>query len=386
MHASAPADLAVQLAATRRPLEHAHHAPGALYHSPELFRHEVETYFKRDWLFVGRVEELANPGDFLTHRIAGEPIVVARDKAGQLSAFYNMCVHRGVEVAYDSGNTRAFKCPYHGWVYDLDGRLTGAAYMKDCPGFEIDGQRMRPLRLEIWRGNIFVSFNADAPPLAAHLASWERDFGFLGMERCRLGNKIELELNCNWKFVSENLMDFYHVGVLHAKTFGARFSWEDDKVKLEPDGRITIFYNAGPPTPGAEPLLGKMPWLEDRPVSFACTGYLPPNLTIFGRIDCVRPMIAWPLSVNRTRMVIYHLFPEAFFARPGFQDTLKVYRDYQITVLEEDRSMIESMQLAMCSPAYKPGRMSVLEKPLHHYINGYIDRMFGPDGKREAAE
>ena len=80
---------------------------------------------------------------------------------------------------------------------------------------------------------------------------------------------------------------------------------------------------------------------------------------------------------NRSRTIIYHLFPEEFFARPDFTETLKVYRDYQLQVLEEDRSMIESMQLAMASPAYRPGRMSTLEKPLHHYLNGYIERVFG---------
>jgi Rieske 2Fe-2S family protein len=178
-------------------------------------------------------------------------------------------------------------------------------------------------------------------------------------------------------------MDFDHVGVLHAKTFGAKFAWRDEHVRLKPRGALTIWYDAGPPTPGAEPLLGKMPWLEDRPVSFACTGFLAPNFTLFGRIDCVRPMIAWPLAVDRTRLAIYHLFPEAFFERAGFQDKLAIYRDYQVTVLEEDRTMIESMQQAMSSPAYVPGRMSVLEKPLHNFLNGYIERIFGA---RAAAE
>ena len=202
------------------------------------------------------------------------------------------------------------------------------------------------------------------------------------MEDCRLGNRIVLDVACNWKFVHENLMDFYHVGVLHAKTFGAKFAWTDDNVHLKPRGGLSIFYAAGPPTPGAEPLLGKMPWLEDRPVSFACTGFLAPNCTLFGRIDCVRVMVAWPEGPGRSRTVIYHLFPEAFFDRPGFAETLAVYRDYQIQVLEEDRSMIESMQLAMASPAYRPGRMSTLEKPLHHYLNGYLDRVLGEGAAR----
>ncbi len=360
----------------RRPLDEASHAPGWLYASPDVFRREVEQLFMKTWLLVGREEELSRPGDYLTLRVAGEPILVTRDADGSLHAFYNMCVHRGVEVAQGCGNTRTFKCPYHGWTYDLCGRLTGAGYMKDSKGFDRSELRMTPIRLDTWRRSIFVTFDPAAPPLAEHVAEWEQDFAHLRPDACRLGNRIELELACNWKFVPENLMDFYHVGVLHAGTFGARFAWEDRNVHLKPGGGIAIFYSAGPPTPGAEPLLGKMPWLEDEPTSFACTGFLPPNCTLFGRIDCVRLFVAWPDGPARSRTCIYHLFPEEFFARPGFQETLKVYRDYQLRVLEEDRSMLESMQAAMSSPAYRPGRMSTLEKPLHHYLNGYVERLF----------
>ena len=98
-------------------------------------------------------------------------------------------------------------------------------------------------------------------------------------------------------------------------------------------------------------------------------------MTFFGRIDCIRPMIAWPIDEGRTRVVIYHLFPEEFFDRPDFDETLKIYHDYQILVLEEDRVMIESMQLAMSSPAYRPGRMSTHEKGVYNFLNGYLDRV-----------
>ncbi len=372
-------------AATRAALNQSHHAPGEIYTSPEIFRREAEVYFMREWLFVARVEELANPGDYHTLRVVGEPIIIARDKGGELHACYNMCVHRGVEVASGSGNTRSFKCPYHGWVYGLDGALTGAAYMGDTEGFDLKSCRLRPLRLEVWRGNIFVNFDAEARPLVEAIEAFETDFAFLGMEKCRLGNRMVMELDCNWKFVHENLMDFYHVNVLHANTFGANFAWQDENVHARSDGGLSIFYDAGPPTPGAEPLLGKMPWLEDRPHSFACTGYLPPNLTIFGRIDCIRPMVSWPIDEAHTQVIIYHLFPESFFDRPDIEETLKIYHDYQLEVLEEDRSMLVSMQAAMNSPAYKPGRLSVLERPLHNFLNGYLDRIIGGNG-REAAE
>ena len=115
--------------ALRRPLDEASLAPGFLYRATVVYAREVERLFMKNWLFVGREEELARPGDYLTHRIAGEPIVVARAAEGTLHAYYNMCVHRGVEVAQGCGNAKVFKCPYHGWTYDLAGRLTGAGYM-----------------------------------------------------------------------------------------------------------------------------------------------------------------------------------------------------------------------------------------------------------------
>ncbi|MPZ36286.1 MAG: Rieske 2Fe-2S domain-containing protein [Rhodospirillales bacterium] len=375
-----------ELAATRAELKRARHAPGRIYASPEIYQREIESCFMQDWLYAGRVEEVANPGDYMAIRLVEQPVVIARDKMGALHASYNMCAHRGVEVAYGSGNTRSFKCPYHGWVYDLSGELTGAAYMKESDGFDQASCRLKPVRLDTWRGNLFISFNPDARPLSEFVAEFEKDFAFLGWEKCRLGNKIRLELDCNWKFFHENLMDFYHVGVLHAKSFGAKFSWTDDNVRLKDDGGLSIFYKAGPPTPGAEPLLGKMPWLEHEEHSFACTGLLPPNFTFFGRIDCIRPMIAWPLGPNKCEVLIYHLFPEEFFQRPGFDETLKVYREYQIAVLEEDRTMIESMQRAMALPVYEPGPMSVLEKALHHYVNSRIARIFPEDEAKKAAE
>lgn len=373
-------------ASTRATLERARHLPGRIYSSPDIYQSEVEEFFMKDWLYVGRVEEVEKPGDYMAMRLVDQPVVVSRDRNGELHAYFNMCVHRGVEVAQGSGNTRAFKCPYHGWVYDLAGKLTGAAFMKETEEFDPKQCRMKPIRLDTWRGNIFVTFNPDAPSLDRFIAEFEHDFGFLHMENCRLGNKIVLDVACNWKFIPENLMDFYHVGVLHAKSFGSKFSWDNDNVILKDGGGMTIWYDAAPPTPGGEPLLGKMPWLDDRPFSFACTGFNWPNMTLFGRIDCARIMVTWPLNVGRSLVTIYHLFPESTLERPDIEEKLRIYHDYQITVLEEDRSMIESMQKAMASPNYVPGRMSTREKPLHHFMNGYLERMFGLSARQEAAE
>lgn len=357
-------------------LEHASHAPGYIYSSRDVLEREIEEYFRRDWLYVGRVEEIPNAGDFMAIRIVGEPIVLVRAGDGSIGAFYNMCLHRGVEVAQGAGNTRTFKCPYHGWVYDLKGNLKGAAHMESTEGFNARNCKLRELRFDTWKGNMFVSMSKDGPSLQAQLASFEQDFGFLQMDRLRLGNKVVVELDCNWKIVHENIMDFYHVPVLHAKTIGGNFRWTNDDVALRPQGGIAIHYQNGTQTPDGETLFKRMPWLDGRDSTFACTGFTPPNFSLFGRIDHVRTVIVWPLSADRCQLVSYHLFPEEAFDQPGFEERLKVYRDYQKVVLEEDRSMVESMQKAMGAKGYVPGRMCSLEKPIHHYLNGYVRRIF----------
>ena len=97
----------------------------------------------------------------------GEPMLIVRDEDGSVHAMSNVCRHRGVEVASGSGNVSEFSCPYHGWTYDLAGKLVGAPYMKEAEGFNPSSCRLKPLRVGIWAGWIFVTFNDEAPPLAA---------------------------------------------------------------------------------------------------------------------------------------------------------------------------------------------------------------------------
>lgn len=372
-----PAMSDMDVSSIRRELSEAGHVPGAIYCSEEVFQREIDTMFMRDWLYAGRVEELEQAGDYLTMRIAGEPVIIARADDDNLHAYYNMCAHRGVEVAAGQGNTRVFRCPYHGWTYDLRGKLLVAAHMTRSDGFDVSSCRLQPIRLDVWRGNIFICFSHDTAPLEDFISEFEKDFAFLQMDRCRLGWKMRVEVNCNWKFVSENIMDFYHVKVLHAETFGKHFSWRSDDVVLKENGGYTLFYKAGPSTPEAKPLLDKMPWLADHGYDFACTGFMAPNLTLFSRIDSVWPVISWPIAPDRCEVVMYRCYPEEFFERANFNEAMDTYQTYARQILEEDRSMLESMQKAMSSPAFRPGRLSTQEKKLHHFLNGYLDRLFG---------
>ena len=365
------------IAEARATLNEARHLPGYIYASPELYAAEKEKIFMKDWLCVARAEEFEKPGDYQTYTIMDEPLIVVKDKDGELNAFSNICAHRGVEVVFGEGNTERFSCPYHGWIYDLQGKLVGASYMKDHEGFDPKTCRLPHVKLGIWEGWVFVNFDESAESLEDYVADFEQDFGFLRMGDLLLADKLVAELDCNWKLVVENIVDIYHIRVLHVKTNG-RFLTEDGySFDLRANGGYVFNYDSGPSTPTGEPLFGKIAWLADKPKRFSISGFLRPNFTLFGRIDDIHPNITWPLGPDKTRIVVYTLFPKEFRADPDFDAKVKEYHDWLEITLEEDRTMIASLQRAMSSKRFVPGHMASMEKGVHHVINYYLDRMFG---------
>jgi choline monooxygenase len=365
--------------ATRRPTNQANHLPGYVYTSPEIFQREKEKIFLKDWLCVARAEELAKPGDYMTLRIFGEPIVVTRNKNGELGAFANVCRHRGVEVASGQGNTDEFSCPYHGWLYDLDGRLVGAPYMKEAEGFAPGSCRLDSLRLDSWAGWVFINFDRDAMPLAAFITEFENDFGWLRQEDCLLTEKLEMEFDCNWKLIVENLLDFYHVAALHQDTIGQGFDVALMPLNNKPQGRFSSFFERPSPMPGGRPLLDVMPALAGKPEPelVNCIGFLPPNFNLIFRPDYVRPFIIWPLSPTKCKLIGYPLFPRDAYDKPGFAAAVESYRELHEATLIEDLEMVKSLQNACDSRNFVPGRMSTIEAAVHNTLNWYLDRMFG---------
>ena len=108
------------------------------------------------------------------------------------------------------GNLEEFSCPYHGWLYDLQGKLIGVPYMKEAEGFDPANCRLKPLRLGTWAGWVFINFDEYAESFESSIAWFDDAFGMFQMEDCRFSGKYVTELDCNWKFVNENLMDVYH--------------------------------------------------------------------------------------------------------------------------------------------------------------------------------
>ena len=204
-------------AAVRRPVQEAWNLPSWCYVEPAFFDREIERIFRKEWLCVARAEQIADPGDYITLDIARTPVLLVRGRDGVARAFANTCRHRGCVVARGSGNRKDFVCPYHSWLYALDGTLQSAPTdMENSVGFDTADFGLIPIRLEGWGGFLFLNFDRDAPGLATHLGNLPDLLRHYACDDMRIARRLDFDVACNWKFYVENLKDAQHVATVHA--------------------------------------------------------------------------------------------------------------------------------------------------------------------------
>ena len=189
--------------------------PPACYTDAAFYEFEKEALFNHEWLCVGREDWVKEPGDYFTTQIIGEPIVVARARDGVVRAMSSVCQHRAMLVAEGKGNTRGFVCPYHHWVYGLDGKLVNAPAMERTCGFDKKTVRLPEFKVETWLGFLFINFDPDAPPLAPRLAKVADAIAGYDLANAQGATTMTGQFAWNWKVMFENNNDGYHASKLH---------------------------------------------------------------------------------------------------------------------------------------------------------------------------
>ena len=190
--------------------------PAELYTSADVLALETEAIFMKEWLCVGRAERIPNVGYWFTVTIVDEPLIIARNKAGDVCAMSAVCQHRAMQVCEGEGNSTTFKCPYHHWNYGLDGRLLGAPAMERTEAFNKADFGLPQLRVEEWLGFVFVNFDQDASPLAPTLERYSPFVHNYDLENAVCPGTFTLEgMPWNWKVMFENFNDGYHANRLH---------------------------------------------------------------------------------------------------------------------------------------------------------------------------
>lgn len=212
------------------PFDQARMLPLAAYTSPEILAAETELLFGHDWLCIGRTADLPGTGDYITAELptttGTRSVIALRSENDEILVFDNVCIHRGAQLLAGCGNEQRITCPYHAWVYRLDGSLVGGPYMQDSSEydgrpFDPSAHRLAEVRSEIWEGFVFVTLDAKAAPLTPRLTGLTDVVGRYDMAGyVPVRNEVDV-WPTNWKLLVENFMDAYHIFKVHKDSFGA---------------------------------------------------------------------------------------------------------------------------------------------------------------------
>jgi choline monooxygenase len=333
--------------------------PWSWYSEPELLRREQERIFRHAWQYAGPAEHAASPGDYFTCRVGDVPVIVVRDREGELHAFLNVCRHRGSLLVEGSGKRETLQCRYHAWTYGLDGRLRAAPRAKQEPGFEIDDICLHELAIEAWGPLLFVSTDPDETSLdetLGRLPELVADGG-IDIERLRFRHRSESELACNWKIAIENYLECYHCPVAHPG-FSAVVDVSPDAYRLETHERSSSQF--GPLRPGregGEVTEGQFHWIWPVTKLYAMPG--PQNLA-------VGPVA--PLGPERTSAYLDYYFAEDGADAKEIEELIAF--DDQVGL--EDRALVESVQAGVRSGLLEEGRLMPESERLLAHFQGLV--------------
>lgn len=190
----------------------------AFYVEPSIFQEDLKAIIATQWLYVDHESVIPAAGDYFTYEVAGESIIIVRDRSNNVQAFYNVCRHRGSRICNTpKGSVRTLTCPYHAWVYGLDGKLVSA---KNMPAdFDPSNWGLKPCGIRVWRGLIFVNiaggiteevadFNEISAVLDPYLAVYD-------LEGLKIAHKEVYPTDANWKLAVENFLECYHCSASH---------------------------------------------------------------------------------------------------------------------------------------------------------------------------
>ena len=202
------------------------------YIDPQFLKVEQAQIFRKSWQFVCHEEKLNDVGSYVTVDIQGQSIVVIRADNGELKAFYNVCKHRAHELLQGEGSVRMITCPYHAWVYKLDGSLYKARRSEHLENFNVQNICLTAVRLEIFCHFVFVNLDPDAPSLEEQAGNLESEIKSYAPDLADLtfARRLTYRIQANWKAVVDNFLECYHCPVAH-RDFCSLIDMQTYKVK-----------------------------------------------------------------------------------------------------------------------------------------------------------
>lgn len=340
------------------PLERAWTIPAPWYTDPEVAALEQQAVFGAGWQYVAPLDRLEAPGSFATAVVAGEPVVVVRGRDGALRGFFNVCRHHAAAVATEEcGSCSVLRCPYHGWTYDLDGRLKGAPEFEGVEGFDRDASGLMPVAVETWERFVFVRLSDKGMSLKEHLGDMAAGVAKLDLARLKFFERRRWTLNCNWKVYVDNYLDGgYHVPHLH-KSLNTLLEYSD--YQIENGERYCLQHSPLKSGKDAETAAVRK---GDRAYYY----WLHPNFMLNWYEGVMDVNLVLPLGPDRCEVIF-----DFFFDDVGESAAARNRASLAVgeRVQQEDIDICESVQRGLHSRAYVAGRLSVRREAGEHLFH-----------------
>jgi len=372
-----------------RPFEDARPLPAEAHHSLAFLDHERKAVFAREWICIGRGDEIPAPGDYLTHDIIGVPVFAIRQTGGDIKAFVNACAHRfSCLLAAESGSCKRIVCPYHAWTYDCAGNLIAAPHMDMKDGFDPAAHGLRALAAEVWEGFVYVTLAEQPAKTVAEALAPFRDevVGRFDMACYRTVIRETMVWNANWKNLIENFTESYHVSMVHGRTFARHKKKLSDYVCGEDSdhyGYHRAAQTSDQPPGAAHPRNDRLAGEWRRMMVDFC---IFPSHLVTLMPDYLWYISVQPLGIDRMRATWGVAVPPEILADvpdDEYEKWLAEFKSYMDVANSEDKPLVEALHRGTASPHLPTGTLHPIERNLWQFTR-YLARVCGagPDGNR----
>ncbi len=320
------------------------------YRDPKFLNIEREQIFHKSWQFLCHEEKLRKPGSYVATDVQGQSVFAARDSDGKLRAFYNVCQHRGHELLAGDGNTKFITCPYHAWVYKLDGTLHRARRSELIENFNKSDICLTAIQVEEFCHLIFVNLDPNAAALAEQTGDLRKEVMDYASDLGELtfAHRLTYRIRANWKTIIDNFLECYHCPVAH-RDFVTLVDMDTYKVTTHG------IYSSHMAKAGCSE--NKAYTVEDASVTDHAVWYLWPNMALM-RYPGRGNFMVWrfiPVGPEET----YEEFDFFYESAAPNEAELEAIKYIDTVLQPEDIGLVESVQRGMRTPAFKQGRYIV---------------------------
>ncbi len=350
------------------------------YNSLEIYQLETERIFERHWLCVGRLSEVAQPGDYFLRELNGESLIVIRGHDGEVRCFYNVCRHRGTRLCEAASGCagKAIRCSYHGWTYDLTGQLIAAPYMDRANEFDRSAYPLKAVSVATWEGFLFVNLSDSPVPLLESVGPFVGRFSDWTLEELVPSDQLHYVVQANWKVIFQNYNECYHCPRIHPH-LNQLSSYDSASNDLDHGpllgGPMKLAEGVETMSSTGRACGDIFPKLNDKDRRRVYYFSIFPTMFLSPHPDYVLVHRIERITTDSTRVVCDLLFHPSSTTKPEFDPTLAV--EFWDQVNRQDWRVCELSQQGIKSRAYEPGPFSNLESIVAAFDHHYLDVLRG---------